>query len=177
MFVFWWEFIDLGFGFFVINNIRAYDRAAIKFRGLDADINFNISDYDEDIKHVGDKNSKKKKIFKIWYCVLFWVLNFELFLQMSNFSKEEFVHILRRQSTGFSRGSSKYRGVTLHKCGRWEARMGQFMGKKWENLLSILISYFNGRLVHWLETVFGGNLVVVSLEFFLLALAHLCDLG
>ncbi|XP_030522068.1 ethylene-responsive transcription factor RAP2-7-like isoform X4 [Rhodamnia argentea] len=79
---------------------RAYDRAAIKFRGLDADINFNISDYEEDI------------------------------MQMSNFTKEEFVHILRRQSTGFSRGSSKYRGVTLHKCGKWEARMGQFLGKK-----------------------------------------------
>ncbi|RYQ86047.1 hypothetical protein HN51_060153 [Arachis hypogaea] len=73
---------------------RAYDRAAIKFRGIDADINFNVSDYDEDIKH------------------------------MSNFTKEEFVHILHRQSIGFSRGSSKYRGVTLHKCGRWEARMG-----------------------------------------------------
>lgn len=80
---------------------RAYDRAAIKFRGIDADINFNLSDYDEDMK------------------------------QMSNLSKEEFVHILRRQSTGFSRGSSKYRGVTLHKCGRWEARMGQFLGKKY----------------------------------------------
>ncbi|AES81788.1 putative transcription factor AP2-EREBP family [Medicago truncatula] len=80
---------------------RAYDRAAIKFRGVDADINFNVSDYDEDIK------------------------------QMNNFTKEEFVHILRRQSTGFSRGSSKYRGVTLHKCGRWEARMGQFLGKKY----------------------------------------------
>ncbi|KAG4916300.1 hypothetical protein JHK87_053857 [Glycine soja] len=51
--------------------------------------------------------------------------------KMSNFTKEEFVHILRRQSTGFSRGSSKYRGVTLHKCGRWEARMGQFLGKKY----------------------------------------------
>ncbi|KAH0752632.1 hypothetical protein KY285_005780 [Solanum tuberosum] len=80
---------------------RAYDRAAIKFRGLDADINFNISDYEEDLK------------------------------QMKNFSKEEFVHILRRQSNGFSRGSSKYRGVTLHKCGRWEARMGQLLGKKY----------------------------------------------
>ncbi|XP_042040895.1 APETALA2-like protein 3 isoform X1 [Salvia splendens] len=80
---------------------RAYDRAAIKFRGLDADINFNVSDYDEDLK------------------------------QMRNLTKEEFVHILRRQSTGFARGSSKYRGVTLHKCGRWEARMGQFLGKKY----------------------------------------------
>ncbi|KAL6204822.1 hypothetical protein ACLB2K_022089 [Fragaria x ananassa] len=49
---------------------------------------------------------------------------------MSNCTKEEFVQILRRQSTGFARGSSKYRGVTLHKCGRWEARMGQLLGKK-----------------------------------------------
>ncbi|KAK1264686.1 Ethylene-responsive transcription factor RAP2-7 [Acorus gramineus] len=82
------------------SHIWAYDRAAIKFRGIEADINFNLSDYDEDLK------------------------------QMRNLTKEEFVHILRRQSTGFSRGSSKYRGVTLHKCGRWEARMGQFLGKK-----------------------------------------------
>nr|GMC95084.1 floral homeotic protein APETALA 2 [Ipomoea batatas]GME09786.1 floral homeotic protein APETALA 2 [Ipomoea batatas] len=80
---------------------RAYDRAAIKFRGVEADINFSLEDYEEDLK------------------------------QMSNLTKEEFVHVLRRQSTGFPRGSSKYRGVTLHKCGRWEARMGQFLGKKY----------------------------------------------
>ncbi|KAJ6919617.1 hypothetical protein NC651_013533 [Populus alba x Populus x berolinensis] len=80
---------------------RAYDRAAIKFRGVEADINFRIEDYEEDLK------------------------------QMTNLTKEEFVHVLRRQSTGFPRGSSKYRGVTLHKCGRWEARMGQFLGKKY----------------------------------------------
>ncbi|KAI3451999.1 hypothetical protein Pfo_008664 [Paulownia fortunei] len=79
----------------------AYDRAAIKFRGVEADINFSLEDYEEDLK------------------------------QMSNLTKEEFVHVLRRQSTGFPRGSSKYRGVTLHKCGRWEARMGQFLGKKY----------------------------------------------
>nr|QRN75494.1 APETALA2 [Anemia villosa] len=80
---------------------RAYDRAAIKFRGPEADINFTLSDYEDDLR------------------------------QTASLSKEEFVHILRRQSTGFSRGSSKYRGVTLHKCGRWEARMGQFLGKKY----------------------------------------------
>lgn len=33
--------------------IRAYDRAAIKFRGVDADINFTITDYDEEMKQVG----------------------------------------------------------------------------------------------------------------------------
>ncbi|XP_047313186.1 AP2-like ethylene-responsive transcription factor TOE3 [Impatiens glandulifera] len=80
---------------------RAYDRAAIKFRGLEADINFSLEDYEDDMK------------------------------QMGNLTKEEFVHVLRRQSTGFPRGSSKFRGVTLHKCGRWEARMGQFLGKKY----------------------------------------------
>lgn len=54
-----------------------------------------------------------------------------LSVQMGNVTKEEFVQVLRRQSTGFPRGSSKFRGVTLHKCGRWEARMGQFLGKKY----------------------------------------------
>ncbi|GFY86478.1 target of early activation tagged (EAT) 3 [Actinidia rufa] len=80
---------------------HAAARAAIKFRGVEADINFTLEEYEEDLK------------------------------QMSNLTKEEFVHVLRRQSTGFPRGSSKYRGVTLHKCGRWEARMGQFLGKKY----------------------------------------------
>ncbi|AES72412.2 endomembrane-like protein [Medicago truncatula] len=80
---------------------RAYDRAAIKFRGVGADINFNLNDYDDDLK------------------------------QTKNLSKEEFVQTLRLQSNVFSRGSSKYRGGTLHKCGRWEARMGQFLGKKY----------------------------------------------
>lgn len=33
-------------------DFRAYDRAALKFRGVEADINFNLSDYDEDMKQV-----------------------------------------------------------------------------------------------------------------------------
>ncbi|XVF31770.1 hypothetical protein REPUB_Repub17cG0020900 [Reevesia pubescens] len=45
-------------------------------------------------------------------------------IEMKHVSKEEFVHILRRQSIGFSRESSKYRWVNLHKSGRQEARMG-----------------------------------------------------
>ena len=31
---------------------------------------------------------------------------------------------VRRQSQGFARGSSKFRGVTKHPNGRWEARIG-----------------------------------------------------
>ncbi|KAI3742384.1 hypothetical protein L1987_60064 [Smallanthus sonchifolius] len=78
---------------------RAYDRAAIKFRGVDADINFNISDYEEDMN------------------------------QIKSLSKEDFVHLLRRHSGGFSRGGSKYRGVAMNNCGMWGARTGQVLGK------------------------------------------------
>lgn len=37
---------------FEIFKSRAYDRAAIKFRGLDADINFNLVEYEEDMNQV-----------------------------------------------------------------------------------------------------------------------------
>ena len=42
--------------------LSAYDRAAIKFRGVEADINFNIEDYEEDLKLVsyGEEYVKKK---------------------------------------------------------------------------------------------------------------------
>ncbi|GLJ47741.1 hypothetical protein SUGI_1008300 [Cryptomeria japonica] len=79
---------------------RTYDRAAIKFRGPEADINFNLSDYEEDLK------------------------------QMTNLTKEEFVKILRRQSNGFPRGGSRYKSATLQKPGRWEARIEQFVDKR-----------------------------------------------
>ncbi|KAL3653092.1 hypothetical protein CASFOL_002773 [Castilleja foliolosa] len=77
---------------------RAYDRAAIKFRGVGADINFNLADY-EDMK------------------------------QLMNMSKEAFVQVLRRQMSGISRGSSKYKGLTtLHEFGRFEAQTSPFLG-------------------------------------------------
>ncbi|KAK9062999.1 hypothetical protein SSX86_016869 [Deinandra increscens subsp. villosa] len=90
---------------------RAYDQAAIKFRGAEADINFDLSDYEEDM------------------------------IQMKGLPKEEFIHILRRQNNRFSRGTSKYRGVTLHKCGKWEARMGQLLGKKY-----VYLGLFNNEV-------------------------------
>lgn len=60
---------------------RAYDRAAVMFRGVDADINFSLSDYEEDLK------------------------------QMRGLSKEEFVLRLRRQTNGNSKRSSTYRST------------------------------------------------------------------
>ena len=45
-------------------------------------------------------------------------------------SLEELIMAVRRQSQGFARGSSGYRGVTLHPTGRWEARIGLPGGKK-----------------------------------------------
>lgn len=109
---------------------RAYDRAAIKFRGVDADINFNISDYDEDMKH------------------------------MKNLSKEEFVHVLRRQSTGFSRGGSKLRGLSLQKYGRWENQMSQIIGKNGIEQRSYkgetMVDASNGGNGHNLDLSIGG---------------------
>ena len=43
---------------------------------------------------------------------------------------EELIMAVRRQSQGFARGSSGYRGVTLHPTGRWEARIGLPGGQK-----------------------------------------------
>lgn len=41
---------------------------------------------------------------------------------------------LRRQSKGYHQNSSKYRGVTKHQKGKWEARIGQVIGKKYKYL-------------------------------------------
>lgn len=46
---------------------RAYDRAAIKFRGVDADINFNSSDYEEDMKQVRILLNNKLLSFVSYY--------------------------------------------------------------------------------------------------------------
>lgn len=40
----------------------AYDRAAIKFRGAEADINFSIEDYEDDLKQVRERRNKRKEL-------------------------------------------------------------------------------------------------------------------
>ncbi|PKA66929.1 Ethylene-responsive transcription factor RAP2-7 [Apostasia shenzhenica] len=108
---------------------RAYDRAAIKFRGVEADINFNAVDYEEDLK------------------------------QMKNLTKEEVVQLLRRESNGFSRGGSNYKGATLHKCGQWETRMGQLFGKKYKAYdKAVIKGYAMEAVANFEPSVYEGNL-------------------
>ncbi|KAF3653940.1 hypothetical protein FXO37_16716 [Capsicum annuum] len=53
----------------ITNTGVAYDHAAIKFRGLDADINFNLSDYEEDLKQlfqvVAIKSRDRTDLYKL----------------------------------------------------------------------------------------------------------------
>ncbi|CAA6670268.1 unnamed protein product [Spirodela intermedia] len=51
---------------------------------------------------------------------------------MEGQSKEEYISFIRRKSSGFSRGVSKYRGVARHhKNGKWEARIGRVFDNKY----------------------------------------------
>ncbi|KAK4393076.1 Ethylene-responsive transcription factor WRI1 [Sesamum angolense] len=78
---------------------RAYDLAALKYWGTSTFTNFPISDYEAEIEI------------------------------MQAVTKEEYLASLRRKSSGFSRGVSKYRGVARHHHnGRWEARIGRVFG-------------------------------------------------
>ncbi|XP_019070727.1 AP2-like ethylene-responsive transcription factor At1g16060 [Solanum lycopersicum] len=75
---------------------RAYDLAAIKYWGTTTFTNFPISDYEKEIEI------------------------------MQSMTKEEHLASLRRRSSGFARGVSKYRGVARHHHNnRWEARIGR----------------------------------------------------
>ncbi|WJX88037.1 hypothetical protein P8452_70163 [Trifolium repens] len=81
---------------------RAYDLAALKYWGTSTFTNFPVSDYEKEIEI------------------------------MINMTKEEYLASLRRRSSGFSRGVSKYRGVARHHHnGRWEARIGRVFGNKY----------------------------------------------
>ncbi|XVE85923.1 hypothetical protein DITRI_Ditri17bG0130900 [Diplodiscus trichospermus] len=81
---------------------RAYDLAAIKYWGTSTFTNFPISDYVKEIEI------------------------------MKGVTREEYLASLRRRSSGFSRGVSRYRGVARHHHnGRWEARIGRVFGNKY----------------------------------------------
>lgn len=83
----WYEGKQLYLGGFETEEAAAlaYDLAAIRFRGREATTNFPLGHYAAELEH------------------------------LESISKDELVQSLRRQSKGFSRGTSAYRGVTKHK--------------------------------------------------------------
>ncbi|KAF7804070.1 AP2-like ethylene-responsive transcription factor [Senna tora] len=78
---------------------RAYDLAALKYWGPGTLINFPVTDYTRDLE------------------------------EMQNLSREEYLASLRRKSSGFSRGISKYRGLSS----RWEPSYGRMAGSDYFN--------------------------------------------
>ncbi|OIV92313.1 hypothetical protein TanjilG_10523 [Lupinus angustifolius] len=78
---------------------RAYDLAALKYWGPGTLINFPVTDYTRDLE------------------------------EMQNVSREEYLASLRRKSSGFSRGISKYRALSS----RWEPSYSRFAGSDYFN--------------------------------------------
>ena len=89
----------------------AYDIAAIKYRGFVVETNYDKSEH---VKLIDEKSNMLMCIDKIRI--------------------EDLILALRRKSRGFQKGTSKYRGVTRHQKGKWEARIGQLVGKKYKYL-------------------------------------------
>uniref|UniRef100_A0A0D9W6V4 AP2/ERF domain-containing protein n=1 Tax=Leersia perrieri TaxID=77586 RepID=A0A0D9W6V4_9ORYZ len=80
---------------------RAYDLAALKYWGTTTTTNFPMNNYEKELE------------------------------EMKHMTRQEYIAHLRRNSSGFSRGASKYRGVTRHhQHGRWQARIGRVAGNK-----------------------------------------------
>ncbi|KAL5699097.1 hypothetical protein ACHQM5_030044 [Ranunculus cassubicifolius] len=81
---------------------HTYDLAALKYWGPETILNFPVTTYQGELE------------------------------EMESQSREEYIGSLRRKSSGFSRGVSKYRGVARHHHnGRWEARIGRVFGNKY----------------------------------------------
>lgn len=82
----------------------AYDVIAVKCRGIKAQTNFDMRNYAQELAN------------------------------LDGIEKDDLVLSLRRQSKGHAKGSSKFRGVTKHAKGKFEARIGQMVGKKYRYL-------------------------------------------
>ncbi len=80
----------------------------------------------------------------------------QLFGDVSQVSKEEVVQSLRKQSRGAQKTSSQYRGVTKHQKGKWEARIGQMVGRKYKSVLFDVLSAPATAFMHALSQFLCG---------------------
>ncbi|XP_056158738.1 AP2-like ethylene-responsive transcription factor At2g41710 isoform X1 [Syzygium oleosum] len=99
---------------------RAYDLAALKYWGPGTLINFPVKDYTRDLE------------------------------EMQNVSREEYLVSLRRKSSGFSRGVSKYRGLSS----RWESSFSRIGGAEYFN------SIYGAGEDPATESDFGGSFCI-----------------
>ncbi|KAJ9543246.1 LOW QUALITY PROTEIN: hypothetical protein OSB04_022953 [Centaurea solstitialis] len=81
---------------------RAYDLAALKYWGPGTLINFPVTDYTRDLE------------------------------EMQNLSREDYLASLRRKGSGFSRGTSKCRGIS---GSRWDSPLGRIAGSDYNNCM------------------------------------------
>ncbi|KVH94782.1 AP2/ERF domain-containing protein [Cynara cardunculus var. scolymus] len=81
---------------------RAYDLAALKYWGPGTLINFPVTDYTRDLE------------------------------EMQNLSREDYLASLRRKGSGFSRGTSKCRGISST---RWDSPLGRIAGSDYHNCM------------------------------------------
>ena len=84
----------------------AYDMAAIKYRGSAVETNSAKCERSVALDETGQS---------VVDCV-------------GRIKVEDLVLALRRKSRGVQKGTSKYRGVTKHQKGKWEARIGLLVG-------------------------------------------------
>lgn len=104
---------------------EAFDIAALKCKGRRVKTNFEIGKYADLLGCIG-KMSMEELVMAV-RCVTQGCAPCFSAAPICTVSAANHARILlthRRQSQGFSRGSSSYRGVTHHPSGRWEARIG-----------------------------------------------------
>ncbi|XP_061954755.1 AP2-like ethylene-responsive transcription factor At2g41710 isoform X1 [Populus nigra] len=100
---------------------RAYDLAALKYWGPGTLINFPVTDYKRDLE------------------------------EMQNVSREEYLASLRRKSSGFSRGLSKYRALSS----RWDSSCSRMPGSEYCSS----VNYGAGD-DHAAESEYGGSFCI-----------------
>uniref|UniRef100_A0A6N2JYR1 AP2/ERF domain-containing protein n=1 Tax=Salix viminalis TaxID=40686 RepID=A0A6N2JYR1_SALVM len=96
---------------------HAYDLAALKYWGQDTLLNFPASTYEEELK------------------------------EMEGQSKEEYIGSLRRKSSGFSRGVSKYRDTIIMEDGRLE--LAEFSATSTSTLEHMLLKKKQRQRMTW----------------------------
>jgi hypothetical protein len=141
--------------------------AAVKFRAEEAVTNFALSNYSQELEHFDEVCLLAcAAVLLTIVCNHVWIMSTSTAAQTQRavpyvcwpqITREELVFSLRKQSKGFQRASSQFRGVTHHQKGKWEARIGQVCGlvHAVRNLHPMLQCRAPGAAIHRSVVLFG----------------------